>query len=296
MKIGFIGLGIMGRPMAGHLLAAGHVLRGCANRTPLPVDLLASGMIACPDPAAVARESECVILMLPNTPDVESVLFGPRGVAEELPPGATVIDMSSIDPLATKRFAQRIVAAGGAYVDAPVSGGEIGARNASLTIMCGGEEAAVDRVRPLLSLMGRAVTHVGETGAGQVAKVANQIMVALNIEAVAEAFVFAARAGVEPARVREALMGGFAASRVLEVHGQRMIDHSFDPGFRIRLHRKDLGLALDGARELGISLPNTQATQQLFDRCIAAGDGDRDHSAIITALEPVDTRPTGARG
>ncbi len=285
MKIGFIGLGIMGAPMAGHLLAAGHELYSCANRTPLPEALVQAGLVACGTASDVAAHVECVILMLPDTPDVEKVLFGGDGVGAGLRPGTTVIDMSSIDPIATRTFAARIEALGGAYIDAPVSGGEVGARNAALTIMCGGRADVFDRVRPLLALMGRNITLVGDAGAGQITKVANQIIVALNIEAVAEALVFASKAGADPARVREALMGGFAASRVLEVHGQRMIDRTFDPGFRIRLHQKDLNLALSGARELGIALPGTASTQQLFSACAAHGDADRDHSALVRALE-----------
>jgi 2-hydroxy-3-oxopropionate reductase len=233
----------------------------------------------------VAAEVECLILMLPDTPDVERVLFGADGVAKGAKPGTIVIDMSSIDPIATREFATRIEALGCDYVDAPVSGGEVGAKNAALTIMCGAKPEVFDKVRPLLELMGKNITLVGDIGAGQVTKVANQIIVALNIEAVSEALVFASKAGADPARVRDALMGGFAASRVLEVHGQRMIDRTFDPGFRIRLHQKDLNLALAGARSLGISLPATANAQQLFSSCAAHGDAEKDHSAMVTALE-----------
>jgi len=285
MKIGFIGLGIMGRPMASHLLAAGHDLYSCANRSPVPQDLREAGLVSCETPAEVGRQAECVILMLPDTPDVEKVLFGASGLAEGLRSGTVVVDMSSIDPIATRDFAARIEAQGGEYVDAPVSGGEVGARNAALTIMCGGREDVFAKVRPLFDLMGKNITLVGGVGAGQVTKVANQVIVALNIEAVAEALVLASKMGADPARVREALMGGFAASRVLEVHGQRMLDHTFDPGFRIRLHQKDLDLALNGAKRLGVSLPGTATAQQLFNACVARGDGEKDHSAIVTALE-----------
>jgi 2-hydroxy-3-oxopropionate reductase len=285
VKIGFIGLGIMGRPMAGHLLAAGNEIHSCANRSPIPQELRDGGTIVCANPADVAAKVDCVILMLPDTPDVERVLFGADGVAQALRPGAVVVDMSSIDPIATRDFAARIEALGGAYVDAPVSGGEVGARNAALTIMCGGRAEVFEKVRPLLALMGKNITLVGEVGAGQITKVANQIVVALNIEAVAEALVFASKAGADPARVREALMGGFAASRVLEVHGQRMIDRNFDPGFRIRLHQKDLNLALSGARALGLSLPGAASVQQLFSACVAHGDAESDHSALVGALE-----------
>ena len=285
MKIGFIGLGIMGRPMAGHLQAAGHELRSCANRSALPEDLVTGGLLSRATPAQVATDADCIILMLPDTPDVERVLFAPGGVAEGLRAGTIVIDMSSIDPIATRDFAARIEALGGSYLDAPVSGGEVGAKNAALTIMCGGRSDTFDTVRPLLALMGQSITLVGNVGAGQVAKVANQIIVALNIEAVAEALVFASKAGVDPTKVREALMGGFAASRVLEVHGQRMIERTFDPGFRISLHQKDLAIALSSSKKLGISLPNTASAQQLFAACVARDGGDWDHSALIKSLE-----------
>jgi 2-hydroxy-3-oxopropionate reductase len=285
MKIGFIGVGIMGRPMAGHLQKAGHDLLLVQHRSPLPEELLAGGAVACGSAAEVAKATEVVILMLPDTPDVERALFGADGVAAGLKPGTHVIDMSSIDPIATCDFARRIADAGCHYVDAPVSGGEVGAKAASLTIMCGGSEAALAHVRPLLELMGKNITHVGDVGAGQVAKVANQIVVALNIEAVAEALLFASKAGADLAKVREALMGGFAASRVLEVHGQRMIDRTFAPGFRIGLHQKDLNLALSSARALGMALPHTASAQQLFSACVAHGGTDWDHSAMVRALE-----------
>lgn len=285
MKIAFIGAGIMGRPMAGHLQRAGHELLLVQHRSPLPPELLDAGALARATAREVTAEADVIILMLPDTPDVEKVLFGAGGVAEGLTPGKCIIDMSSIDPIATRRFAARIAEAGCDYVDAPVSGGEVGARNAALTIMCGAEPHVFERVRPLFELMGKNITRVGGVGDGQVAKVANQIIVALNIEAVAEALVFASKAGADPARVREALMGGFAASRVLEVHGERMIKRTFEPGFRIELHQKDLSLALAGARSLGIALPNTASTQQLFSACVAAGGGATDHSAMVQALE-----------
>jgi 2-hydroxy-3-oxopropionate reductase len=285
MKIGFIGVGIMGKPMAGHLQAAGHELLLVQHRSALPQELLDGGAVACGSAREVAAQAEVVILMLPDTPDVERALFGPGGVAEGLSPGKAVVDMSSIDPIATRGFADRIAALGCEYVDAPVSGGEVGAKNAALTIMCGGDAAAFERVKPLFELMGKNITLVGGVGAGQVTKVANQIIVALNIEAVAEALVFAAKAGADPAKVREALMGGFASSRVLEVHGERMIKRTFNPGFRIELHQKDLNLALGTARALGLSLPNTATAQQLFSACAARGGGGWDHSAMVKALE-----------
>ena len=285
MNIGFIGLGIMGRPMASHLQAAGHRLAVVQHRSPLPAEFTEGGANVCATPREVAEASEVIILMVPDTPDVERVLFGPEGVAEGLSAGKLVIDMSSIDPIGTREFAERIGELGCHYVDAPVSGGEIGAKNAALTIMCGGEPDAFARARPLFELMGKNITHVGGVGDGQVAKVANQIIVALNIEAVSEALVFAVKAGADPAKVREALLGGFASSRVLEVHGERMIKRTFDPGFRIELHQKDLNLALSSARALGMALPNTATTQQLFSACVARGGKDWDHSGMVRAIE-----------
>jgi 2-hydroxy-3-oxopropionate reductase len=285
MNIGFIGLGIMGRPMAGHLLAAGHTLFTIQHRSPVPAELLQQGMETCGSPRMVAERADIVILMVSDTPDFEKVLFGGGGVAEGLSPGKVVIDMSSIDPIATREYAAQIGEKGCDYVDAPVSGGEVGAKNAALTIMCGAKVAAFERVRPLFELMGKSITHVGGIGDGQVAKVANQIIVALNIEAVSEALVFATKAGADPAKVREALLGGFASSRVLEVHGERMIKRTFDPGFRIELHQKDLGLALGSARALGLALPNTASAQQLFSACVARGGKSWDHSALVRALE-----------
>ncbi len=284
MRIGFIGLGVMGRPMASHLIAAGHEL--FLHRVkPVSQDLVDKGGKALASPREVAAAAEVVILMVPDTPDVEAVLFGADGVAAGLVAGKLVIDMSSISPVATKVFAARIEALGSDYLDAPVSGGEVGAKNASLTIMVGGEPGVFARARPLFETMGRNITSVGGVGDGQTAKVANQIIVGLTIEAVAEALSFAKKAGADPAKVREALMGGFAASRVLEVHGERMIKRTFDPGFRIRLHRKDLALAVEAAKALDMSLPNTAATQQLMNAAIALGDGDRDHSGLIRTLE-----------
>jgi 2-hydroxy-3-oxopropionate reductase len=283
VDIGFIGLGIMGHPMALHLHAAGHALL-VAERASLPADVREAAQVL-PDPAAVAAKAEVVILMLPDTPDVEAVLFGTSGVAAALRPGTLVIDMSSISPMATASFAERIEAAGCEWLDAPVSGGEVGAKAASLTIMAGGTEQAFARALPLLQLMGKNITHVGGNGAGQTCKVCNQMIVAANIQAVAEALSFARRAGADLARVREALMGGFASSRVLEVHGKRMIDRTFQPGFRIRLHQKDLNLALAGAREMQMALPGVAVTQQLFSSCAAHGGADLDHSALVLAIE-----------
>lgn len=284
MDIGFIGLGVMGRPMAEHLIDAGHTLHLSRVRE-ASQHLVAKGGKAERSARAVAETSEIIILMLPDTPDVEAVLFGEEGLASGLSAGKLVIDMSSISPVATKAFARKIEALGCDYLDAPVSGGEVGAEAASLTIMVGGQEQAFERARPLFEKMGKNITLVGGVGDGQTAKVANQIIVGLTIEAVSEALLFAKKAGADPARVRSALMGGFAASRILEVHGERMVKETFEPGFRIRLHRKDLTLAVDAARALDLSLPNTAATQQLMNAAIANGDGDRDHSALIRTLD-----------
>ncbi|MGU3540096.1 2-hydroxy-3-oxopropionate reductase [Methylobacterium sp. A54F] len=290
MNVGFIGLGIMGAPMAGHLIAGGHTLF-LKTRRAVPDALIAAGGTACATAAEIARRADIIVLMLPDTGDVEAVLFGADGVAAGLRPGKTVVDMSSISPIATRGFAERIEAMGCDYLDAPVSGGEVGARNATLSIMVGGTAAAFDRLAPLFGLMGKAVTHVGEAGAGQVAKVANQIIVALTIEAVAEGLLFASKAGADPAKVRQAITGGLATSRILELHGERMITRSFDPGFRIKLHQKDLNLALEGARSLGLSLPATALAQQLFSACVANGGEGWDHSAMVRALEIMANHP-----
>jgi len=284
MKIGFIGLGVMGAAMARHLADAGHDIVTVLNRSALPKDLKAS---VAASPAEVARASEIVITMLPDTPDVERVLLGQNGALEGLSAGKLVIDMSSISPIATADFAARIRQAGAGYLDAPVSGGEVGAKAASLTIMVGGPAAEFERALPILDKLGKNITLIGEqNGAGQTCKIANQIIVALNIEAVAEALVFVSKAGCDPAKVRGALMGGFASSRVLEVHGERMIARTFAPGFRIRLHQKDLNLALESARALGVALPNTAMAQQLMNACAARNGGaEADHSSLVKALE-----------
>jgi 2-hydroxy-3-oxopropionate reductase len=284
-KLGFIGAGIMGGPMAGHLQQAGHELYLYRHRSPLPAELIDGGATECATRREVAEQAEVIITMVPDTPDVADVLFGEDGVAEGLEPGKLLIDMSSISPIETRDFAARIRELGCEYLDAPVSGGEVGARAASLTIMVGGAQAAFDRALPLFEAMGKNITLVGDCGAGQTCKVANQIIVALTIEAVGEALLFASKAGVDPARVRDALMGGFAGSKILEVHGERMLKRTFDPGFRIALHQKDLGLALAGARSLGISLPNTASAQELFNACAGQGWSGLDHSAMARALE-----------
>ena len=283
-NIGFVGLGIMGKPMAINLIKGGHTLF-LNSRSGVPKELTDAGGKACASPKEVAQQADIIITMVPDTPDVEKVLFGANGIAEGLSKGKTVVDMSSISPIETKQFANKINKLGCDYIDAPVSGGEVGAKNAALTIMVGAPQAAFDKVKPLFELMGKNITLVGGNGDGQTCKVCNQIIVALNIEAVSEALVFASKAGADPAKVRQALMGGFAASRILEVHGERMIKRTFDPGFRIELHQKDLNLALQGAKAMGVSLPNTATAQELFNSCSANGGAKSDHSAMVKALE-----------
>jgi 2-hydroxy-3-oxopropionate reductase len=295
-NIGFIGLGIMGRPMAGHLIKGGHTLF-LHSRSGVPDELLKQGARACATPSQVARNADIIITMLPDTQDVEQVLFGENGVAEGLSVGLSagsstsvgdgkiVMDMSSISPIETRKFAARIGQLGCDYVDAPVSGGDVGARNATLTIMIGASKTVFEKVKPFLELMGKTITLVGHNGAGQICKIANQIIVALFIEGVGEGLLFASKAGADPVKVREALLGGFAGSRVLEVHGERMIRHAFQPGFRIELHQKDLHLALSNARALGVSLPATAVVQELFNACAAHGDAKLDSSAVVQVLE-----------
>src|SRR5207302_3347811 len=284
MKIGFVGLGIMGHPMALNLIKGGHELFVYGKRR-LPAEIREAGATVCDTLKAIAEQAEIVILMVPDTPDVKSVLFDPGGIAEGLSPGKIVVDMSSISPIETKQFAAEINNKGCDYLDAPVSGGEVGAKAASLTIMVGGPEKAFAKVKPLFDLMGKNITLVGGNGDGQTTKVANQIIVALTIEAVGEALLYAARAGADPAKVRQALMGGFASSRILELHGDRMVKRTFDPGFRIELHQKDLNLALSTGRQLGLALPNTATAQELFNSCAAHGGSAWDHSAMVRALE-----------
>ncbi len=294
MNVGFIGLGIMGQPMAGHLAKGGHAVHAYDHK-PVPKGLVDAGAIACASSKEVAQRSDVVITMVQDTPHVAAALFGPDGVAEGLSPGKIVVDMSSISPMDTKVFAQRIGEKGCQYLDAPVSGGEVGAKNATLTIMVGGPQAAFEKVKPLFELMGKNITLVGGNGDGQTCKVANQIIVALNIEAVGEALLFASKMGADPVRVRQALMGGFASSRVLEVHGERMIKRTFDPGFRIELHQKDLNLALSNARQVGVALPNTATAQELFNSCAARGGKGWDHSALVRALELLANHEIGQK-
>ena len=284
LKIGFVGLGIMGTPMAGHLIKGGHQLFLNTLHS-VPPELVAAGGRACASGREVAQNADIVITMVPDTPDVGKALFAEDGVAAGLSPGKVVVDMSSISPVETKEYAQKIQALGCGYLDAPVSGGDVGARNATLSIMCGGEPAVFERVRPVFELMGKNITLVGAVGDGQTAKVANQIVVALTINAVAEGLLFAAKAGADPAKVRQALLGGLATSRILEILGERMVKRTFDPGFRIALHQKDLNLALTAARQLGLALPATATAQQLFSACVAHGGAAWDHSGLVRALE-----------
>jgi 2-hydroxy-3-oxopropionate reductase len=293
-NVGFIGLGIMGSPMAGHLIKGGHRVF-LHSRRGVPPALTDAGGIACANGNDVAEKSDVVITMVPDTPDVEGVLFGEHGVANGLSEGKIVVDMSSISPLATKTFAKKINSQGCEYLDAPVSGGEVGAKAATLTIMVGGSEATFAKVKPLFELLGKNITLVGGNGDGQTTKVANQIIVALTIEAVGEALLYASKAGADPAKVRQALMGGFASSRILEVHGERMVKRTFDPGFRIELHQKDLNLALSTGRELGVALPNTATCQELFNACAANGGAKWDHSGLVRALEKLANFEVGQR-
>ena len=293
LKLGFIGLGIMGTPMALNLIKGGHTLF-VNTRSQIPQDLLAAGATACASPAEVAQAADIIFTMVPDTPDVDKVLFGANGVAAGLSQngkGKVVVDMSSIDPIATKAFAAKINALGADYLDAPVSGGEVGAKAASLTIMIGGEPAVFERVKPLFELMGKNITLIGGNGDGQTCKVANQIIVALNIAAVSEALVFASKAGADPAKIRQALMGGFAASRILEVHGERMVKRTFNPGFRIALHQKDLNLALQGAKAMNVALPQTAGVAQQMQVCAALGHAQADHSALVKAWEAMAQQP-----
>jgi len=282
-KIGFIGLGTMGRPMVERLLEAGHELRitRVKDASRHLVDL---GATSCDTPAEVAEGSDIVILIVPDTPDVDAVLFGKDGAAAALAQGAILVDMSSISPLATKDFAEKVKALGADYVDAPVSGGETGARQGTLSIMVGGSGKAVAAVRPVLEILGKNITHVGEIGAGQTVKVANQIVVGLTIQAVSEAFLLARNAGVDLQVARDAMLGGFAQSRIMELHGQRMIDEVYEPGFKIALHRKDLNIALSSAVQLNVALPNTAGVVQTMNAAIAHGEGQNDHSAMFRTM------------
>jgi 2-hydroxy-3-oxopropionate reductase len=291
-KAGFIGLGIMGKPMAANLRKNGVEL-AAFTRSGVPDELTQAGVKAAASPAEVASQADVIFIMVPDTPDVERVLFGENGVADKLRAGQIVVDMSSISPMATRDFAARVRERGAEYLDAPVSGGEVGAKAGSLTIMVGGSEATFDTVKPLFDMMGKNISLIGEVGAGQVCKVANQVIVAATIEAVGEALLLASKAGVDAEKVRTALMGGFASSRILEVHGERMTKRTFNPGFRIELHQKDLNLALSTAQALGVSLPNTATCQALFNACTAHGGAAWDHSAMVRALEVLANHEIG---
>jgi len=271
--------------MAGHLIAAGHTVYVYDLNSEPVKELASKGAVGCRNNKEVAQNSGVVFIMVPDTPDTEAVLFGKDGVVEGLRPGSVVVDMSSISPIATKEFAKKLDALGAKMLDAPVSGGQVGAEKATLSIMVGGQPEVFEQIKPYFEIMGKNIVHVGGNGDGQTCKVANQIVVALTIEAVGEALLFASKAGADPAKVRRALLGGFAQSRILELHGERMIRRSFEPGFRIRLQQKDLNLALQAARSLGLSLPNTSMAQELFNAVAAQGGSDLDHSAIVLALE-----------
>jgi len=284
-EIGFIGLGIMGKPMVGHLLKAGHKVYVYDIMPKSVAEMQQQGAVACTSAKEVAAKVGIVFIMVPDTPDVEAAIFGKNGVAEGIQAGSIVVDMSSISPIATKEFAKKLKAIGVEMLDAPVSGGQVGAQNASLSIMVGGPAEIFAKIKPYFELMGKNIVLVGGNGDGQTCKVANQIIVALNIEAVGEALLFASKAGADPEKVRTALMGGFADSRILQLHGERMIKRTFQPGFRIRLHQKDLNLALESARKMGLSLPNTATAQELFNSMAAHGGSDLDHSALVQALE-----------
>ena len=292
-NIGFIGVGIMGKPMAGHLLAAGHTVH-VYDLMAEPVQELASkGAVACSSCQEIAQKSDIIFIIVPDTPDVEAVLFGKDGVAEGVRLGSIVVDMSSISPIATKEFAKKLSALGVKMLDAPVSGGQVGAEKATLSIMVGGEPEVFNQIKPYFELMGKNIVHIGGNGDGQTCKVANQIVVGLTIEAVSEALLFASKAGADPRKVREALLGGFAQSRILDLHGERMIKRTFAPGFRIRHQQKDLNLALQGARSLGLSLPSTAVAQELFNAVAAQGGSDLDHSALVLALETLANHKIG---
>ncbi len=284
-KLGFIGVGIMGKPMAGHLLEAGHTVNVYDVDSKSVQELASKGAVTCNNSKEVAEKSDIVFTMVPDTPDVEAVLFSENGVAEGVRAGSIVVDMSSISPITTKEFAKKLVEKGVEMLDAPVSGGQVGAENATLSIMVGGKPSVFTKIKPYFELMGKNIIHIGGNGDGQTCKVANQIVVAETIMAISEALLFASKAGADPSKVREALLGGFAQSRILDLHGKRMIERTFQPGFRIRHQQKDLNNALQGARSLEMSLPGVAVAQELFNALAAQGDSDLDHSALVLALE-----------
>mgnify|MGYP001593525079 FL=1 len=284
-RIGFIGLGIMGRPMALNLRNAGHALWVYGRRPETMKPLTAAGATACSSPKDVAANADMIFICVSDTPDVEQVILGEHGLVQGARAGSVVVDMSTISPAATRRFVEELKKRGADMLDAPVSGGEVGAINATLSIMVGGKPEVFARVQPLFAAMGKNIVHVGDHGAGQVAKACNQVVVAVTIEAVAEALTFARKNGVDPAKVRAALMGGFAGSKILEVHGQRMLDNDFKPGFKVKLHQKDLKIVMDDAHKLGLALPGAALVAQHLNALMGAGDGELDSAAIVKVVE-----------
>ena len=292
--VGFIGLGIMGKPMAKNLIEAGHELV-VYNRTPKKAEELAgAGAVVAASPREVAEQSDVVVTMLPDSPQVEEVLVGEEGVFEGVNEGALLVDMSTISPVITEELAARAKEKGASMLDAPVSGGDVGAIEGTLSIMVGGSDEDFQRARPLFEAMGKTVTHVGGSGAGQVVKAANQIVVALTIEAVSEALVLGSKAGVAPGKILDVLGGGLAGNKVMEVKREKMLTHSFDPGFRIELHHKDLGIALAAGREYGVTLPVTAVVDQMLETLKMKGRGDRDHSALLTLIEESSAHEIGS--
>ncbi len=284
-KIGFIGLGVMGRPMALNLIKAGHTLWVYGRRPETMAALVDAGATGCGSPSELAQSADIIIVMVSDTPDVEQVLFGDHGISKGARPGTIVVDMSTISPTATRGFAERLHAQGVEMLDAPVSGGDVGAISATLSIMVGGLLAVFEQVRPIFEALGKNIVRVGGNGAGQVAKACNQIVVAVTIEGVAEALLFARKNGVDPAKVREALMGGFAGSRILEVHGQRMLDNAYQPGFKTRLHQKDMHIVMQTAYELGLALPAAALVMQHLNALMGSGDAEQDSTAVMKVVE-----------
>jgi 2-hydroxy-3-oxopropionate reductase len=290
-RIGFIGLGAMGKPMTRNLMKAGYPVNVLTRTRSRIEDLLADGAVWCNTPKEIAQESDVVITMLPDTPDVEQVLGGRDGVFDGARPGMLLIDMSTVSPVAVRKLARDAEARGCDFLDAPVSGGEIGAQNGTLSIMAGGREPAFRRAMPVFQALGKTILLIGDSGAGQIAKAANQILTAVTTEAVAEALVFAAKAGVDPAKVRQALMGGSASSRILTTHGEKMIERDFKPGFRMRLHRKDLDITLDAGKTYGAALPVTTLVRELMTETLKDGQGDMDNSSFLLLLEKLSNLP-----
>ncbi len=284
VNIGFIGPGIMGGPMAHNLIKGGHRLWVYARRPEAMASLLAAGATGCATPAEVAKHADVIFTIVSDTPDVEQVIFGANGIAGSARVGAVIVDMSTISPSATKQFAERLAKQGIEMLDAPVSGGETGAINGTLSIMAGGKAEVFERVRPLFECMGKNIVHIGSNGAGQVAKACNQIVVAVTIEAVAEALTFARKNGADPARVREALLGGFAGSKIMEVHGQRMLDNDFKPGFKIGLHQKDMRIVMETAHQLGVALPAAALVTQHLNALMGTNDAELDSSAVVKVI------------